>query len=50
MVCMPQFGKDALVVEAARTPAGRGHDENGVLRALRPADLLGRTCAALIAS
>src|SRR3954469_7971666 len=45
---MPQLGRDAFIVEAVRSPVGRGHPEKGVLRHLHPADLLGRTYAGLI--
>ncbi|HEY1510539.1 MAG TPA: thiolase family protein [Solirubrobacteraceae bacterium] len=45
---MPQLGRDAFIVEAVRSPVGRGHPEKGVLRDLHPADLLGRTYAGLI--
>ena len=34
--------EDVLVVEAVRTPIGRGHPEKGILRDVHPADLLGR--------
>ena len=46
---MPQLGRDAFVVEAVRTPVGRGHPDKGVLRNVHPADLLGRTYEGLIA-
>jgi acetyl-CoA acetyltransferase family protein len=45
---MPQLGRDAFIVEAVRSPVGRGHPEKGVFRDVHPADLLGRTYAALI--
>lgn len=40
----PQNGslRDAVVVEAVRTPIGRGSAEKGQYRAIHPADLLGR--------
>lgn len=34
--------RDAVIVEAVRTPIGRGHPEKGILRSVHPADLLGR--------
>jgi acetyl-CoA acetyltransferase family protein len=40
--------RDVLIVEAVRTPVGRGHPEKGALRDVHPADLLGRTFAALL--
>jgi len=39
---------DALIVEAVRTPVGRGHPEKGIYRDVHPADLLGRTYVGLI--
>jgi len=45
---MPPVGRDAFIVEAVRTPVGRGHPEKGALRDLHPADLLGRTYQGLI--
>ena len=45
---MSQLGRDAFIVEAVRSPVGRGHPEKGVLRDLHPADLLGRVYAGLI--
>jgi acetyl-CoA acyltransferase len=41
-------GRDALVVEAVRTPVGRGHPEKGILKDIHPADLLGRTFEAVL--
>jgi acetyl-CoA acetyltransferase family protein len=40
---MPQLGREAFIVDAVRTPVGRGHREKGMLREIHPADLLGRT-------
>jgi acetyl-CoA acetyltransferase family protein len=40
---MPQLGREALIIDAVRTPVGRGHREKGMLRDVHPADLLGRT-------
>jgi acetyl-CoA acyltransferase len=45
---MAQLGRDAFIVEAVRSPVGRGHPEKGALRDLHPADLLGRVYAGLI--
>jgi acetyl-CoA acyltransferase len=45
---MPQLGRDAFIVDAVRTPVGRGHPEKGAFRDVHPADLLGRTYASLI--
>jgi acetyl-CoA acyltransferase len=42
-------GRDVMIVEAVRTPVGRGHPEKGVFRDLHPADLLGRTYTELLA-
>ena len=39
---MAAEGREALIVEAVRTPVGRGHPEKGVFRDLHPAHLLGR--------
>jgi acetyl-CoA acyltransferase len=41
-------GRDVLIVEAVRTPVGRGHSEKGIYRDLHPADLLGRTFEGLL--
>jgi acetyl-CoA acyltransferase len=45
---MRQAGREALIVEAVRTPIGRGHPEKGVLRNIHPADLLGRCYVELL--
>lgn len=45
---MTQLGREAVIVEAVRTPVGRGHPEKGALRDVHPADLLGRTYVALL--
>lgn len=45
---MPQLGREAFIVEAVRTPVGRGHPEKGMLRDVHPADLLGRTYVAVL--
>src|SRR3954468_11477121 len=39
---MPQQGREVVIVEAVRTPVGRGHPEKGYYKDLHPADLLGR--------
>ncbi|MEU8877481.1 thiolase family protein [Streptomyces javensis] len=39
---------DVVVVEAVRTPIGRGHPEKGVFRNLRPHDLLGAVYTAVL--
>jgi len=41
-------GRDVVVVEAARTPIGRGHPEKGIFRDLHPNELLGAVFAAVI--
>ena len=41
-------GRDAVIVEAVRTPVGRGHPEKGMLREMHPADLLGRCYVAVL--
>jgi acetyl-CoA acyltransferase len=46
---MSQLGREVVIVEAVRTPIGRGHPEKGYYRDLHPADLLGRTYAELVA-
>ena len=40
--------REVLIVEAVRTPVGRGHPEKGSLRDLHPADLLGRCFEAVL--
>ncbi|HEY5145012.1 MAG TPA: thiolase family protein [Solirubrobacteraceae bacterium] len=46
---MAQQGREVVIVEAVRTPIGRGHREKGYYRATHPADLLGRSYTELIA-
>jgi acetyl-CoA acyltransferase len=41
--------RDVVIVEAVRTPIGRGHPEKGALRTVHPADLLGRVFVELLA-
>src|SRR3954454_25165698 len=45
---MPQSGREVVIVEAVRTPVGRGHPEKGYYRDIHPNELLGRTFTALI--
>jgi acetyl-CoA acetyltransferase family protein len=46
---MSQQGREVVIVEAVRTPIGRGHEEKGYYRDTHPAALLGRCYAELIA-
>ncbi|HEY2056449.1 MAG TPA: thiolase family protein [Solirubrobacterales bacterium] len=41
-------GEDVYIVEAVRTPVGRGHREKGIFRDVHPAELLGRTFVELL--
>jgi len=41
-------GREVMIVEAVRTPVGRGHPEKGWYRDVHPNELLGRTWAAAI--
>jgi acetyl-CoA acetyltransferase family protein len=43
-----QQGREVVIVEAARTPVGRGHPEKGYYKDVHPADLLGRTYTEVI--
>src|SRR5215207_3787259 len=43
-----QQGREVVIVEAVRTPVGRGHPEKGYFRDLHAADLLGRTYVQLL--
>jgi acetyl-CoA acetyltransferase family protein len=45
---MPQSGREVVIVEAARTPVGRGHPEKGYYKDVHPNELLGRTFAEVI--
>lgn len=45
---MSMLGREAMIVEAVRSPVGRGHPEKGILRGIHPVDLLGRTFAAVL--
>jgi acetyl-CoA acetyltransferase family protein len=46
---LSQHGREVVIVEAVRTPIGRGHDEKGYYRDTHPVALLGRCYAELIA-
>jgi acetyl-CoA acyltransferase len=41
-------GGRACILDAVRTPVGRGHPEKGIYRDVHPADLLGRTFRGLV--
>ncbi len=43
-----QQGREVVIVEAVRTPVGRGHREKGVFRDTHPSDLLGATYTELL--
>src|SRR5258708_25294386 len=43
-----QEGREVVIVEAVRTPIGRGHREKGYYKDTHPADLLGRTYTELL--
>src|SRR5262249_9032080 len=45
---MPQSGREVVIVEAARTPVGRGHPEKGYYKDVHPNELLGRSFAEVI--
>jgi acetyl-CoA acyltransferase len=40
--------REALIIDAVRTPVGRGHPEKGMLRDVHPATLLGYTYSELV--
>jgi len=42
-------GREVVIVEAVRTPIGRGHPEKGYYKDVHPNELLGRTWVELIA-
>jgi acetyl-CoA acetyltransferase family protein len=42
-------GREAVIVEAVRTPIGRGHPEKGYYKDLHPSNLLAKTYSELIA-
>jgi acetyl-CoA acyltransferase len=43
-----QQGREVVIVEAVRTPVGRGHKEKGYYKDTHPAELLGRTYTELL--
>jgi acetyl-CoA acetyltransferase family protein len=43
-----QVGREVVIVDAVRTPIGRGHEEKGYFKDTHPADLLGRCYTELI--
>jgi len=45
---MPQSGREVVIVEAARTPVGRGHPEKGYYKDVHPNELLGRAFSEVI--
>ena len=45
---MRQSARSAVILDACRTPVGRGHAEKGAFRDIHPADLLGRAFVALL--
>jgi acetyl-CoA acyltransferase len=45
---MTQQGREVVIVDAVRTPIGRGHPEKGYFRDVHPADLLGRCYTELL--
>jgi acetyl-CoA acetyltransferase family protein len=42
------YGREVVIVEAVRTPVGRGHPEKGYYKDVHPNDLLGRTWVEVI--
>src|SRR4051794_30820200 len=46
---MSRQGRDVVIVEAVRTPIGRGHPEKGALKDVHPAALLALTYTELVA-
>jgi acetyl-CoA acyltransferase len=45
---MARYGREVVIVDAVRTPIGRGHPEKGWYRDVHPADLLGLTYTEVI--
>ncbi|HEY0516024.1 MAG TPA: thiolase family protein [Solirubrobacteraceae bacterium] len=43
-----QLGREVVIVEAARTPIGRGHSEKGIFKEVHPNELLGASYRAVI--
>ena len=41
-------GREVVIVEAVRTPVGRGHKEKGYYKDLHPSNLLSRTYTELV--
>ncbi|MGZ5419683.1 MAG: thiolase family protein, partial [Solirubrobacterales bacterium] len=41
-------GREVVIVEAARTPVGRGHEEKGYYKDTHPSNLLAKTYSELI--
>jgi acetyl-CoA acyltransferase len=46
---MSQQGREVVIVEAVRTPIGRGHPEKGYYKDIHPNDLLGRCYTEVLA-
>ena len=46
---MSRQGREVVIVEAVRTPIGRGHPEKGYYKDVRAADLLGKTYTEVVA-
>jgi acetyl-CoA acyltransferase len=46
---MSQLGREVVMVEAVRTPIGRGHPEKGYYKDTHPNDLLGKTYTEILA-
>ena len=46
---MRVLGREVVIVEAVRTPIGRGHREKGYYKDTHPADLLGKTFTEVVA-
>jgi acetyl-CoA acetyltransferase family protein len=46
---MSQQGREVVIVQAVRTPIGRGHPEKGYYKDTHPNDLLGKTYTELLA-
>jgi acetyl-CoA acyltransferase len=44
----PLQGREVVIVEAARTPIGRGHQQKGIFRHVHPNELLGKAYEAVI--
>ena len=42
-------GREVVIVEAVRTPIGRGHEEKGYYKDVHPSNLLAKTFTELIA-